>query len=98
MLFAVIYKSKSTSEELDQRAMSLSKNSSPPEELELQSHHVFADNSGGLAIVEASSAESLLAGTAPWSVFNEYTIHPLVEFSAAMTIFDKALTWRKSVS
>ena len=52
MLFAVIYNGKEETEEAEKRSLNIFKNWTPPSGFEFKSHWAFADNIGGVAIVE----------------------------------------------
>lgn len=63
MLFALSWVPTSGStEERDKRTLKLFSNWTPPASVEFKGFHDFADANGGIAIVEAASAEPQLSG------------------------------------
>ena len=98
MLFALIYNGKSGTEDAEKRSLNIFKNWTPPSGFEFKSHWAFAGTVGGVAIVEVDSAETMLAATAPFQVYNDFTIRAIVDIEAAVPIFDKGNAWRDSVS
>ena len=98
MLFAVTYTWRGASEEEEKRALQLFTNWTPPAGFEFKSHYSFADGSGGIAIVDAQSAEVLLETHAPWGPFFSYRTVAVVEVEASVPIFQKSHAWRDSVS
>ncbi len=97
MLFALIYNGTSGTEDAEKRSLDIFKNWTPPAGFEFKSHWAFADTTGGVAIVEVDSAETMLAATAPFQVYNDFTIRPIVDIEAAVPIFDKGNAWRDSI-
>ena len=98
MLFAVTWVPTSgASEERDKRILKLFTNWRPPAGVEFKAFYDYADNNGGIAIVEADSAEAILETTAPWGVFLAFTARPVVASDKATPIFQKAISWRDSL-
>ena len=98
MLFALTYTPRpSTSEERDKRTLNLFTNWQPPAGFEFKGFYDYADGNGGVAIVEASSAEVMLEATAPWAAFFEMTLRPIVPVEQSTPIFLKAAAWRDSI-
>ena len=58
----------------------------------------YADGSGGIAIVDVSSADVLLEGLAPWATFLAFSVKPLVSVERSTPIFEKGIAWRDSVT
>ena len=98
MLFGVTWVPTSgATEERDKRTLKLFANWRPPAGVEFKAFYDYADNSGGIAIVEADSAEGLLETTAPWSTFFAFTIRPVVASEKATPIFQKTIGWRDTI-
>ncbi len=97
MLFAVIYTARDLTEERERRSLALFTNWKPPSGYEFKGHYAFADGSGGLGLVEASSAAALLEAHAPWVTFFDFKTVPLVEITESVSISQKVLRWRDSV-
>lgn len=67
----------------------------PPTGLEFKGFYARADG-GGFAICEASSAEAIFEGTAPWAgVYLDYEIVPIVEIEKGVELLNKAIAFRK---
>jgi len=98
MLFAVTWVPTSgLTEDRDKRTLKLFSNWRPPTGVEFKAFYDYADGNGGIAIVEAASAEGLLETTAPWAAFFAFTIRPVVPSEKASPIFEKAIGWRDSI-
>ena len=98
MLFGVTWvPTGGSSEDRDRRIFKLFTSWRPPAGVEFKAFYDYADGNGGIAIVEANSAEALLETTAPWSVFLAFTIRPVVASEKATPIFEKSIGWRDSV-
>ena len=98
MQFAVIYYGTDGTEDSEKRGLNLFKNWVPPAGFKFKSHHAFADRSGGVAIVNVDSPETLMEALTPFQAYNDFTVRPIVDIEAAVPIFDKAIAFRDSVS
>ena len=97
MLFVILYKARDVTEEKEKRSLSLFTSWKPPAGYEFKAHYSLGDGSGGLAIVEVSSAAALLEAHAPWGPFFEFQTVPAVEVDKAVPIFQRTNAWRDSV-
>ena len=98
MLFAINYTNPSHGDEaLDKRSLKLLGAWKPPAGFDMKGWYDYADGSGGVAIVEVSTAEVLLEAVAPWSTFFAFSVKPLVPVEASTPIFEKGTAWRDSV-
>jgi len=98
MLFAVTYTPRAgATEEREKRGLKLFSSWKPPAGFEFKGFYDYADGNGGVAIVEVSSAELILEVTAPWSVFFEFSVKPIVPIEKSTPIFQKASAWRDSI-
>ena len=97
MLFAVTWVPRGAGEERDKRTLKLFANWKPPAGFDFKGFYDYVDGNGGIAIVEAGSAEVLLEACAPWSAFFEFTVRPIVPTEKSTPIFEKAIAWRDSV-
>lgn len=98
MLFAITWTNRAgATEETDKRVLELFQNWQPPAGLDFKAFYDYADCNGGIAIVEANSAEAILEGTAPWATFLNFTIRPIVSTEESPAILKKAYAWRDSV-
>jgi len=97
MLFHVEFEFVDTSEEGEKRGLQVFSQWQPPAGAQFQGFYGFADNSGGVAIVEADSAATLTRTTAPWTPWLRFTITPLVPIEEATAIAAEAIAFRDSV-
>jgi hypothetical protein len=98
MLFAVNYTNPAHGDEArDRRQMKLLAAWRPPAGFEMKGWYDYAEGSGGIAIVETSSAEVLMEALAPWSTFIAFSVKPLVPVDVSTPIYEKGLAWRDSV-
>ena len=98
MLFVDIYTYKENlGEEGQKRLTNLFTKWAPPGGVEIKSHYSFADGSGGLAIMEASTPAAVLEGCTAWLPFEDQRIVALVDITEAVPISMKVFAWRDSV-
>ncbi len=94
MQFGVIYKERNPSHESATRSLELFTNWDPPFTFV---HHFALATGGGLAVIEADSAASVVEGIAPWLQFFEFEVTPTVPIQEAVPIFMKTNAWVDSV-
>jgi hypothetical protein len=98
MLFGVTWANRGTgSEDFEKRTLKLFTSWRPPAGAEFKAFYDYADGSGGMALIEASSAEALLETMAPWATFFSFTCRPVVASDKGAEIFGRVLGWRDSV-
>jgi uncharacterized protein DUF3303 len=97
MLFVALWENRPGTEASDKRILNLFTNWRPPAGVEFKGFYDYADSSGGVAIVEASSAEAILETTAPWGAFLRFTVRPIVPSDKSSAIYAKAIAWRDSI-
>jgi uncharacterized protein DUF3303 len=97
MLFVALWENRAGTEETDKRLLNLFTNWRPPAGVEFKGFYDFADASGGVAIVEANSADAILETTAPWGAFLKFTVRPIVPSDKATAIYGKSIAWRDSI-
>ena len=98
MLFASMYTYRGNiSEESQERLTNLFVNWKPPKGFVFKAHYTLTDGTGGLALIEAESAEVLYEGSIPWTPFIEFRTVPVVEVEKSVPIALAAMAWRKSV-
>ena len=95
MLFSALYKPRSPSEEAEKRSLQLFMSWQPP--FEFKAHYARGDGEGGIAIIEADTAEQVIEGIAPWVPFFTFEVTPVVSIENAVPLFVKANEWRDSV-
>ena len=98
MLFHVIWEFVDTSEEAERRSLAVFSKWQPPAGAEFKGFYGFADNTGGVAIVEADSAATLAKTTAPWVPWLRFTVTPIIPIEEATAIAGEANAFRDSVS
>ena len=59
-------------------ALKLFTNWKPPAGFDFKGFYDYVDGNGGVAIVEATSAEVMFEVFAPWTTFFEFTVRPIV--------------------
>ena len=98
MLFAVTWVNRDGStEEREKRSLKLFTNWKPPAGFDFKAFYDYVDGNGGIAIVEATSAEVMFEVFAAWGVFFEFTVRPIVSTEESTPILEKAFAWRDSV-
>lgn len=98
MLFSIVWANRAgTSEQTDKRTHRLFMNWQPPAGLEFKGFYDYADGNGGIAIVEADSAEAIFEATVTWATVFDFTARPIVPADRATPIVEKAIAWRDSI-
>ena len=98
MLFHVTWEFVDSSEEGERRSLDVFSNWQPPAGAEFRGFYGFADNSGGIAIIEVDSLATLAKTTAPfvpWLRFAATPIMPIEELAAAGA---EAIAFRESIA
>jgi hypothetical protein len=98
MLFHVTWTVHSPSEEGGQRSLTLFQSWQPPADAEFKGFYGRADGQGGVAIVEADSAQALARTTAPWVPWLRFEITPILPIEEGAAIGGEAAAWRASIS
>ena len=97
MLFHVAWEFTDTSEEGERRSLAVFQKWQPPAGAEFKGFYGFADNSGGVAIIEADSVQTLTRVTAPWVPWLSFTVTPILPIEEAAAIGGEAVAFRDSV-
>jgi hypothetical protein len=98
VLFHVTYTPRpGWSETLEKRTLAVFTQWQPPAGYEFKALYDYADGDGGVAIVEAASAEAILEAQSVFSAYFEFRARPIVDAEKAVGILQKALAWRDSV-
>jgi hypothetical protein len=86
VLFHSTWEFADNSEEEIARSLAFFSQWKPPEGFEFKGFWAFADNSGGVAIIETDSAATLARATAPFAPWLRFSTTPIlpVEDSAAI--------------
>jgi hypothetical protein len=98
MLFAVTWAPRGgATEERDKRTLKLFTNWKPPAGFDFKGFYDYVDGNGGVALVEASSAEVMFEVFATWATFFDFTVRAIVPTEKSTPITEKAIAWRDSV-
>jgi hypothetical protein len=87
----------SWNESSDKRTINLFTNWTPPAGFEFKAFYDYADGNGGLAIVEAATAEAIFEALAPWGAFFTFEVRPIIASEKAVPLIQKAIAWRDSI-
>jgi Domain of unknown function (DUF3303) len=93
VLFGIIYRERTPTEEGQKRSLELFQRWQPP--IEFKGHWAFATG-GGMAVFEADTAAAVVESTVPWTPYFEFRIEPVVEIEQAVPIYAKTQAWRDS--
>ncbi len=97
MLFHVTWEFIDTSEAAIKRSLGVFSAWQPPAGAEFQGFYGFADGNGGVAIVEADSAATVLRTNEPWLPWLRFTVRPIVPIEEATALAYEAVAFRDSV-
>jgi hypothetical protein len=97
MLFHVTWEFIDTSEAGSRRSLAVFAQWQPPAGAEFKGFYGFVDGRGGVAIIEADSAETVGRTTAPWIPWLRFTITPIVPIEQSTAIANEAVAFRDSV-
>ena len=97
MLFHVLWHFTDTTEEGEKRSLQVFQNWQPPAGAEFKGFYGFADNSGGVAILEVDSVATLARTTAPFTAWMEFTMTPILPVEESAAIGGEAVAFRESV-
>ena len=97
MLFHVVWEFTDQSEESEKRSLAVFANWQPPAGAEFQGFYGFADGSGGVAILEVDSAETLARTTGPFLPWMTFTATAILPIEQAANIGSESISFRDSV-
>ena len=98
MLFHVTWRFIDTSEAGQKRSLAVFAGWQPPAGAEFQGFYGFADGTGGVAILEADSAQTLARTTDPWTPWMRFEVTPILPIEEATAIANEAVAFRDSVA
>jgi len=98
MLFHVTWQFIDTSEESQRRSLKLFESWQPPAGADFKGFYGTVDGSGGVAIIEADSAQSLARTTEPWTPWLRFEVTPIIPIEEAAAIGGEAVAFRDSVA
>ena len=97
MLFHVTWHFTDQTEEAEKRSLDVFSQWQPPAEAQFQGFYGFADGSGGVAIIEVDSAQTLARVTAPWTPWLAFEVTPILPIEESTAIGAEANAFRDSV-
>ncbi len=97
MLFHVMWEFIDTSEEGGKRSLAVFQAWQPPAGADFQGFYGFADGSGGVALIEVDSVETLTRTTAPWTPWLRFSATPILPIEQSAGIAGEAAAWRDSI-
>lgn len=98
MLFHVTWEFTEMTEASEPRQLAVFAQWQPPAEADFKAFYNFADNSGGVAILEVDSAATLARTTAPWVPWLRFESTPIAPVEEMIAIRGEAIEFRASVS
>ena len=98
MLFHVTWDFVDTSEEGSARSLAVFQNWQPPAGADFKGFYGLADGSGGVAILEVDSIETLARTTAPFNPWLRFTATPILPIQDAARIAGEGLAFINSVT
>jgi hypothetical protein len=97
MLFHVTWQFTDDSEEGQRRSLAAFASWQPPEGAQFQGFYAFADNSGGVAIVEVDGAATLARTMVPFSPWMSFTATPILPIEEGAAIGGEGIAFRDSI-
>lgn len=94
MLFHLSWEFVDPSEEGVARSLELFSKWQPPEGTNFIGFYQYADNSGGVAIMEVDSMATLARGTAAWTPWLRFIATPILPIEEGSAIAGEAVAWR----
>jgi hypothetical protein len=98
VLFHVSWEFADHSEEGTRRSLAVFGKWQPPAGAEFKGFYGTADGRGGVALIDADSAETMLRTTAPWTPWLRFTVAPIVPIERSTAISGEAVAFRDSVT
>ena len=97
MLFHVTWEFIDPSEEGEKRSLDVFSKWQPPAGAEFRGFYGFADNSGGVAIIEVDSLQTLGRTTAPFVPWLRFAATPILPIEELAQIGGEAVVFRDSI-
>jgi uncharacterized protein DUF3303 len=98
VLFHITWEFVDTSEDATERNLAFFSQWKPPDGFDFKGFWGFADNSGGVAIVETDSATVLATATAPFTPWLRFSTTPILPIEESSAIAGEAAAARASLS
>jgi hypothetical protein len=97
MLFHVTWEFIDSSEEGGKRSLDVFAKWQPPVGAEFKGFYGFADNSGGVAIIDVDSLATLARTTAPYTPWLHFAATPIIPIEESAAIAGEGIAFRESV-
>jgi hypothetical protein len=98
MLFHATWEFIDTSDESEREGLAMFGKWQPPPGVDFKGFYGFADGTGGVAIIEADSAEAVARTTAPWTTRLRFRVTPILPIEESNAIAAEAFAFRDSIS
>ena len=98
MLFHVTWEFVDSSEEGAKRSLDVFSKWQPPAGAEFKGFYAFADNSGGVALIEVDSLTTLAKATAPFVPWLRFAATPIIPIEESAAIETEAAAFRDSIA
>ena len=98
MLFHVTWEFIDTTEEGQRRSLAVFAQWQPPAGAEFKGFYGFATGGGGVALIEADSAETIARTCSPWTPWLRFTSTPILPIEQSSQIAGEAMAYRDSIS
>jgi hypothetical protein len=98
VLFHVTWEFTDTSEAAVRRSLAVFSKWQPPAGAEFKGFYGYADSTGGVAILEVDSHETLERTTAPWVPWLRFTTNAITPIEESTVIANEAVAFRDSIS
>lgn len=97
MLFHATWEFVDTTEEGGRRSLAVFQNWQPPAGADFQGFYAFADGTGGVAIIEVDSVQTLARTTAPWTPWLRFTVTPILPMEESAAISGEGMAFLDSI-
>lgn len=98
MLFMVTWEFIDTSDAGERESLEVFGRWQPPEGADFQAFYGFADNSGGVAIIEVDSAATLARTMAPFVPWLRFSAKPILPIEESAAIGGEGIAFRAATS
>ncbi len=98
MLFHVTWEFIDTGEDAERRSLAVFSKWQPPAGADFsKGFYAFSDGTGGVAIVEVDSAQTLARTVEPWTPWLRFTVTPIIPIEEGVQIANEAVAFLDSV-
>jgi hypothetical protein len=98
MLFCVTWQFTDLSEEGTARSLQVFSQWKPPDEADFKGFFGFADGTGGVALIEVDTAETLQRVIAPWTPWLRFDARAIMPIETSAAIAGEGVAFRAGVS